>query len=72
MAFTPKLNDSAFCKADTSQPASNYCPRQDLNLQGNYSHQHLKLARLPVPPPGRAEMIVSENLPSSRNFNGLQ
>ena len=30
------------------------CPGQDLNLQGPKAHQPLKLARLPIPPPGQA------------------
>ena len=34
----------------------NQCPGQESNLHRGIPYQPLKLARLPVPPPGRAEL----------------
>jgi hypothetical protein len=36
-----------------------WCPEEDSNLHG-ITRQHLKLVRLPIPPPGQEAAILSE------------
>ncbi len=44
---------------DTPTKQKIWCPRQDSNLH-SFRHQHLKLACLPIPPPGHAQTWIFE------------